>query len=216
MFLNVNIEYKPRNRKIYLKAIKPNNIIIRTPIRLSDDKIIEYLNNAYSFIKKALEREDIKKSNNIHLFGQEYEIKEIDDNNEYIECDATYFIIHKTISTDINKLVYNYYIDCLKHFINRYLEESKQALNINKIITVKYKNVKTYFGLCTPKKNQICFAAKLAKYDPILIKSVLYHELAHFYFLNHQKGFYKLLENVFPNYKYYQHKLRSIKYNDKY
>ncbi len=216
LYLNVYIEYKPRNRKIYLKALKPNNIIIRTPIMLTDGKIKEYLLNAYSYIKKSFERNEIEKTNNIHLFGQEYEIKLIDVNNEYVECDGKYIIIHKLENTDINKLIYKYYIDCLRHFINRYLEEAKQALNINKTINVKYKNVKTYFGLCTPKKNEICFAAKLAKYDPILIKSVLYHELSHFYFLNHQAGFYKLLENVFPNYKYYQHKLRSIKYNDKY
>ena len=105
LYLNVNIEYKPKNRRIYIKAIKPNTIIIRTPINLTDAKINEYLNNAYSFIKKALEKEDIKKSNNIHLFGQEYEIKEIDDNNEYVECDGSDFIIHKTLNTDINKLV---------------------------------------------------------------------------------------------------------------
>jgi len=216
LLLNVEIEYKPRNKKIYIKAKKPNIVIIRTPIKLADAKINDYLYDSYEFIKKVLSREEIIKNNTLHLFGEEYEIKEVDDFNSYIECDGEFIIIHKTTDTNIEKLVYNYYIECLRHFVNRYLEECKNSLNINKAIKVNYKNVKTYFGLCTPKRNTICFAAKLAKYEPILIKSVIYHELCHFYFLNHQQGFYKLLENVFSNYKYYQHKLRSIKYNDKY
>ena len=214
--LDVEIEYKPRNRRIYIKPIKPNKVIIRTPIKLNDSKINEYLYNSYSFIKKVLDKKDIEKNNTIHLFGTEYEIKEIDDIDSYVESDGKYIIVHKNKKTNVEKLIYSYLEECLRHFINRYLEECKQALNINKAITVKYKNVKTYFGQCTPKKNLICFASKLAKYEPILIKSVIYHELCHFYFLNHQASFYKLLENVFPNYKYYQHKLRSIKYNDKY
>ena len=97
LIINLEIEYKPRNKRIYIRPIKPNIVIIRTPIFLSDNKINEYLNASYNFIKKAFERKEkeIIKSNSIHLFGYEYEIKEIDDNNEYIECDGNYIIIHK-------------------------------------------------------------------------------------------------------------------------
>jgi predicted metal-dependent hydrolase len=214
--LLVEIEYKRKNRRIYIRPQKPNIVIIRTPIKLTDAKINEILLSSYKFIKRVLEKDDIIKEEKLHLFGFEYELKEIDDESSYVESDGKYIIIHKNENDDIKKLVSNYYIECLRHFINRYLEEAKTKLNINRIVDVKYKDVKTYYGVCFPKKNLIIFSSKLAKYDPILIKSVIYHELAHFYFLNHQQGFYKLLENVFPNYKYYQHKLRSIKYNDKY
>ena len=205
---------KRRNKKIYLHFYKPNIIKITTPYKLSNDKIMEYLNSSYKYIKKRIDYTEKPKENVLHLFGEEYNVKIVDAEESYVECDGKYIIIHKNESDDERKLEYNYYLECLKHFITRYLEEAKSSLNINRIITVKYKDVKTYFGICTPKKNQIGFAIKLAKYDPILIKSVLYHELCHFYFLNHQKGFYKLIENVFPNYKHYQHLLRSTKYND--
>lgn len=219
--LNVDVILKPRNRKIYIR-VKENNVInITTPIRLDSYKIEKYLNNSYSFIKKTIERmnkkEEIIISNKLHLFGQEYEIKEIiDEDNSYVICDGEFIIIHKKENEDSAKLVHNYYKECLSHFINRYLEEAKSALRINKIVNVGYKNVKTYFGICKPKENRIGFSTKLCKYEPVLIKSVIYHELAHFYFLNHQDGFYKILENAFPNYKYYQHKLRMLKYDDKY
>lgn len=219
--LHVNVIPKPRNRRIYIR-VKENNIInITTPIKLDNKKIEKYLNNSYDFIKKTIERmnkkEEIKISNKLHLFGQEYEIKEIiDDELSYVICDGQYIIIHKKENEDAAKLVHNYYKECLSHFVNRYIEEAKTALHINKVINVNYKNVKTYFGICKPKENKVGFSTKLCKYEPILIKSVIYHELAHFYFLNHQDGFYKILENAFPNYKYYQHKLRMLKYDDKY
>ena len=43
LLLNVEIEYKPRNKKIYIKAKKPNKVIIRTLIKLADAKINDYL-----------------------------------------------------------------------------------------------------------------------------------------------------------------------------
>ena len=205
---------KRKNRKIYLHFHKPNSIVITTPYKLSNEKINEYLDSAYRYIKKRINYVSEPKQNVLHLFGYEYKVKIVEASESYVECDGDYMIIHKNETDDERELVYKYYLECLKHFITRYLEEAKSRLNINRIINVKYKDVKTYFGICTPKKNQIGFAIKLAKYDPILIKSVLYHELCHFYFLNHQTGFYKLIENVFPNYKHYQHLLRSTKYND--
>ena len=98
--LYVNVILKPRNRRIYIR-VKENNIInITTPIKLDNKKIEKYLNNSYDFIKKTIEKmnvkEEIKISNKLHLFGQEYEIKEIiDDDMSYVICDGEYIIIQK-------------------------------------------------------------------------------------------------------------------------
>lgn len=212
--LMIDIIIKRSNRRIYLKVIKPNIIRITTPINLTNSKILEFIETDYNFIKKHLNKKEMIKENILHLFGKVYQLKLIEDKIEYAYYDESNIYIHYKNLEHIKKIVSSFYNQMLKKYIDLNIIEAKKNMNINYDLKINYKDVKTYFGQCRPKTKELTFSSKLAKYDNILILSVIYHELAHFYYLNHQEGFYRLLEKVFPNYKYYQKKLRSTKYND--
>ena len=107
-------------------------------------------------------------------------------------------------------------VDPLKKIVENNIEKIKNDMNINFPICIEYKNVKTFYGECIPKRKKLIFSLKLAKYDPIFIYYVIYHELTHFYYSNHQDDFYNLIESKFPNCKKIQHELRKIKYTDRY
>ena len=47
--------------------------------------------------------------------------------------------------------------------------------------------------------NEIGIELDLGRYDEKYIKTVLYHELCHFYELEHNENFYRILDKKLPN-----------------
>ena len=125
-------------------------------------------------------------------------------------------LVESVSRTYIKKLIDELYNDYLKSIVDKNISDIKTRFNLKSEITFEYKAVKTYFGECYPKRRLIILNKSLAKYDLIYILSVIYHEYAHFYYSNHQKGFYKLLDSLFPDYQNIQKNLRKIKYLDLY
>ena len=61
-------------------------------------------------------------------------------------------------------------------------------------------SAKTRFGSCSSKGN-ISFSWRLMLYPEQAIDYVVVHELAHLKQMNHSTAFYKIIEQIFPDYK---------------
>lgn len=66
---------------------------------------------------------------------------------------------------------------------------------------IKVKNLKSAWGICHPKKKYITFNKALYLKPMKAAEYVAVHEYVHFLYPNHQKGFYKKLYSVMPDYK---------------
>lgn len=215
----IDIIIKKNNKRIYIRPKYPNLVKITTPIKLSISKLEDILLKNYDFIKKVVQSAPLKlSSNKLHFFGKEYNIEIKPSLKNYIELnnDAIYIYAKSNDEITIKAIINKFYTENLKKFVEKEIAEAKNKLGILFNLTIKYKNVKTYFGQCMPKRKIVTFSTKLAKYDEIYIKSVIYHELAHFYYLNHGKDFYLLLESVFPGYMKTHKELKRIKFTDIY
>lgn len=207
---------KRRNKNIYLR-VRNKKIYITTPSLLTVSYIQNMITKNYNYIYSLLNKEE-NITNNIHFLGKKYnyEIIESTHNNIFIDNDIITIFTRKNEATYIKRILHLFYGNELKKIVDNYIFDAKKAFNIDFDIEFNFKNVKSYFGECYHKRKLIILATKLAKYDLIYILSVLYHELAHFYYQNHSKNFYDLLEKVFPKYKQVQKNLKKIKYNDIY
>jgi len=208
-----------RRNSIGIKVIYPNKIEIYSPYKLKEDDILSILSRHKRFISKRIIKEEIN-NDEIHILGNKYkiEIYEADFDNILVDDYLKIAKIYTKNNNDnyIFKIIDNYYENVLRSIVDKNIAEIKYKMKISFDIKFIYKRVNTYFGECFSKRNLVILNTKLAKYDLYYILSVIYHELAHFYYQNHQAGFYKLLEKVFPNYKNAQKELRRIKYNEKY
>ncbi len=219
LLIEVELEVKPRNRRTYIKPRYPNKVIITSPYSISKDRMIELVKKFESYLYKHLKEKPkaIEKSDSIHVFGNKYKFITRNDIFDHIHVEDDNFICYiRNENTNIKKLVDEYYYKKTKEFVEYYFDTIKKDMNLNFNINIKYKNVKTYFGECIPSKQEIIFSTRLAKYDPIYIKSVIYHELAHFYYHGHGDNFYILMDKKFPNYKRIQHEMRMKRYKDIY
>lgn len=77
------------------------------------------------------------------------------------------------------------------------VEELSKELNV-KINKIYFKRMKTRWGSCSSKKNINIYLMHLPSY---LIEYVVYHELAHLVEMGHNKKFWNIISNKYPNYK---------------
>lgn len=68
-------------------------------------------------------------------------------------------------------------------------------------VPIEIKAVKSYWGKCFSRPLRLIFNCHLMKYSVQTIDAVIYHELTHFYHMNHSKAFYDRLISVYPSYK---------------
>ena len=209
-----------RKRSTYgIKIIDNNNIEVYSPYKLNDDEIIKLLEKHKRFISKRIPSVDVK-SDEIHILGKLYKIKviETDFYNILVDDYLSEVRIYTKYNDDraISIIINEYYKNVLMDIVNKNIDRIKKEMNIDYDITFQYKKVNTYFGECFHKKRLVILNTSMAKYEMKYILSVIYHELAHFYFHNHQDKFYDYLDKVFPDYKNIQKELRKIRYYEKY
>ena len=216
--LDLEIIKKISNKRTYIRCLYPNKVIIKAGRYFNNSDIDKIMQDALPFIKRSLKR--LNENNNInndiiHFNGKEYQYEIKLSNYRRIEIDNNKIIFYVFSNDDNLKLMYeNFLFDNLVKIVKEEIVKAKKDLNINFDIKLSFKKVKTYFGECYPKRKEIIFNIDLMRYDTLYIRSVIYHELAHFYILNHSERFYNLLESVFKNYRSIQKEMKKIKYND--
>ena len=80
-----------------------------------------------------------------------------------------------------------------------------------KPIAVKISAAKTRWGSCSGKKS-INFSWRLIMADEDVIDYVVIHELAHIAEMNHSDKFWAIVENILPDYKQRQKRLKEMQH----
>jgi len=76
-------------------------------------------------------------------------------------------------------------------------------------INLAVKDMKSRWGVCYPSKGKIVLNKKLVAFPYALQEYVIVHELVHFKYPNHQKGFHDEMQRLMPDYKQRRKALRS-------
>lgn len=67
--------------------------------------------------------------------------------------------------------------------------------------TLKMRAMKSLWGSCNRKKNIVTLNYELLRFPQKCIDYVVFHELTHFLFINHDKNFYGYISHFMPDYK---------------
>jgi len=205
------------NKNTYLR-FKKDICVITTNYQITENQIRELLINNYDYIQRLFQKRsnyEPQIKNNFEellLWGKNYKIEFSKEEQSYSVSDNRIILGIKNpslvaIKTKIKKLY--------QDEVNRYLKIHKTRLlmsfnnyKLNPEYKVKY--MKRAFGLCMPKKKLITLNYYLAALPEKYLESVILHEIAHFFFFNHQKEFYQLLETVSPNCKKLNKELKKL------
>ncbi|MGI6324354.1 MAG: M48 family metallopeptidase [Bacilli bacterium] len=197
---------KKKNRNTYIRVKDDFTIYVTTNYLMNKNDLIKLLNNNISAIKKMINREKRKQVKYIdgYYLGKSYDIiilpqlrePTINGNKLFIDDKDN---INKWYKKEANRIFnerLNYILDCFNE-------------NIPKP-TLKIRKMKSRWGVCNQKKQQITLNLELIKHDIMTIDYVIVHELCHFIYPNHSRFFWTLVAKYIPNYKIIRKQMRDI------
>ena len=143
-------------------------------------------------------------NNERYLFlGREYIFNISQANINKIMVEGNYLTIHsKSLEPDyIKKILNKWLIEQAYLTFEVTLNKCFQKMDkyLAKYPILEIKKYKSRWGCCYPKDNKIILNLSLIHTSLELIEYVVYHELCHFVYKNHQSEFHNLLKQFVPN-----------------
>ena len=194
---------RKKNKHTYIR-VKNNEIVITTNYLTPKILINKLIKNNSKEIEQMIINNNKKiNDNNFYLLGNKYDVI-------YDEL-----ITKTTINND--KLIVKNELELTK-FLDQYIKIifssrlNKWYSILKKEIPVpnlKIRKMKSRWGVCNTKNNNVTLNYYLYKYDLECLDYVIVHELSHFIVGNHSKDFWKIVNKYYPNYKEVKKKLRS-------
>ena len=105
---------------------------------------------------------------------------------------------------DLRLFLKNIALKTLTEEVHKY----ETIMGIEKPYKIRVKDTCRQYGSNSKRTHSLSFQTSLIHYSLDIIDTVVVHELAHEFERNHQKAFYNVVYNFFPNYKELQRKLK--------
>lgn len=213
------MEYQITRKRIknFILRIYPDlKITVSAPISASDRDIEKFISSKREWIEKTLEKiksrqENLKgkKEKGINILGREVELRIISSDLKRIRLteNSLYIYTNESSKSFIEKILLDWKIEKLKEILEKYLEKYITLLE-TKINYYKIKKLSSAWGIYHKRENYISFNFDLIEKEESLIEYVVLHELCHIFHMDHQKGFWSLVEKYMPDYKERRKKLK--------
>jgi predicted metal-dependent hydrolase len=221
-----DIEFKiiySRRRSIGISVLPDSSVIVRVPHLTSLKTINRIVNDKYSWVLKhrdnyiKLNNSSLKKSyiaGEAHLFrGKEHLLRIEKSGKPYILFSEGIIEIRTDRADDpamIKRLLYKGYkneaVSLFPEFMRKVLSDHDNQMF--KPAGLVIRTMKRRWGSCS-NKGIITLSTELIKLDDLYIEYVITHELCHLKQHNHGPKFYKLLSELFPDWKSVRKELRK-------
>lgn len=216
-FENQIISYtlvRKKVKNINMRINRNGDVTVSAPSYVSANIIEQFVRSNAQRIIDAQKRfadfrnQTVKYENGdfLYVLGKKYSLQiDYAEKSRYvISEDSVVFYVNKNSDVQQRRALYDKMLadtaeklfpkvtgDCLPLFYGR----------IKSVPYLKIRKMRSQWGNCRAAKNTITLNSRLAAYDEEVIKSVVCHELCHFFHQNHSKAFYNLLTSVMPEWK---------------
>jgi predicted metal-dependent hydrolase len=208
---------KKSNRKTIAIHIKNGEVEVRCPMRTSQRQITDFVNSKKNWIEKHLasqlknveKREDftVEYGSELSYLGKKYPIIATENKNCGFS-DNAFRIPNNLENEDIKRFCISIYKNLAKIYLTKRTVEFSEKMDTT-FKTVKITSAKTRWGSCSSKKS-INYCWRLIMADSDVVDYVIVHELAHTFEFNHSESFWRIVENIIPNYKELKFKLKEL------
>jgi predicted metal-dependent hydrolase len=208
--ITFRIKYSTRARYLRLQINPSTGLEVILPPKCKMEEAERFIYKKREWILKHLKNVSPKK-----------EFTYLGDNIEIEQKYNLFLLKHKIIyhqntikiespsgSDDGTRRIYNTWLKLkAKDYLPERTNELAQQNNFS-FKQVRIRNQKTRWGSCSAGGN-ISLNYKLMKYRKEIIDYVIIHELCHLKEMNHSKRFWKLVEEIVPDYKNIKKELRA-------
>ncbi len=194
---------KKNNKNIYIRIKDKDTISITIPFLYTERKAFKILEENKKSIEKMLKKKEEKKEmeEGIWFLGKKYDYIKTSLYDFEIFENKVYAKDEKTLEKGFLKEMKRIYTERLEYWYQTFEESIPYP-------KLKFRKMKTRWGVCNKKDNSITLNTELLKYDVEKLDYVIVHELAHFIHFNHSPSFWLLVEKYCPHYKKIRKELR--------
>ena len=207
-------------KNMYLRVTKERKAVISAPYFISDEEIQKFVYLKEEWLKKAMSKErnlmhnfsTFEEGEERTLLGKKY-VLHIDTTKEsgyYFKGNDLVLCVgdNSTVESRKKALV-KVYREAMEEILPEIAERCQKSCGIN-AKEWRIRDMKTRWGSCNTREERIWINVWLVEKNPMCIKAVVYHELAHLRCLGHNKAFYKLLDEIYPEYREAEKMLKGI------
>lgn len=208
------------NRKtLSLSILKDGQIVIKAPIKMSDDAIEKFVYEKQNWIRQKLayiehnkeKYDDVMHYKKFLLFGNKYSLKLA--NVKKIETSDTEMSIYIPKDTPEDKILTklkSWYKKTAKNVLEERLNYICGLIKL-KPNAFRISDSKGRWGACNSKGN-VSFNFRVVMLEPSVIDYVIVHELCHLVEMNHSKRFWNLVTSFLPNVDIQKKKIKECSF----
>lgn len=212
-----------RRKSISIIVSPGKGVTVRAPFGTGLKSLEKFVNSKSGWIRKHLEKQNsLIRINNgrkyadggSHLYkGEEKILKIVRSEKPYVRLNGRYIetgVRDTGNESLIKRVLALWYIREAHDFTSLKLNEilMRYASYSFKPTSLVIRPLKSRWGSCT-SRGKITISSELIKLDPAYTDYVIIHELCHLKHHNHGKDFYRLLEELVPDYKALRKELKT-------
>ena len=193
---------KKNNKNTYIR-IKNGKIYVTTNYFATKVYIKKLLDKNKDYLRKMIDNDNGKEelNSNFYYLGNKYDIIIVPSLDIDITDDKIFVKSEDYLNKWLKKQTEIIFKNRL-NFIYNLFEEKIPYPNL------KIRKMKTRWGVCNRKNNNVTLNSELIKYGYAQIDYVIIHELSHFVHFNHSHDFWLLVSKYCNNYKNIRKSLR--------
>ncbi len=207
--------------------VKSDKIVyVTVPYGVSDIEINAFILRYVGFIEKSIDKiekaqfsarqaENFSDGDGICVFGKIKKLRVASgDKNVCLFTDENVLLTVKDAADiALKKKVFDKFARAATERLIRSLcieYYPKFAFKVKTFPEIKFRQMTSRWGSCTPDKNKMTFNYALIAAPIECIEYVVVHEYAHFIEQNHSKRFYAVVEKILPDYKLRRSALKKV------
>ncbi|MDE7398425.1 MAG: M48 family metallopeptidase [Oscillospiraceae bacterium] len=204
---------RKRVKNINFRAKEDSIVYISANPRVTTKEIENFLIQRADFFLDAFdklrERENKSSINtkSVNWLGREYPVRIIQNAREiavFDEVECRVFTSEKDNNGYILSLIQREINERFPELCREINAEVRAELAENGLSApptqITIKDMKTRWGSCSYTRGHISINIRLAAYPRETVKSVFWHEYAHYWHHDHSRAFYEFLERYYPEY----------------
>lgn len=213
-------ELKRQCRRSITARIRRDGVIeVKAPLLYSESDMMAFLKqhqrwlfNHYNKIKNADNHKKTFTSGEMHHYlGEKYELRVVESNKNSVVIQDGYLIVSvkspDLVENQLNKWYKNQakivFGDLIVPIIERFRKYNVAPTKIG------IRDMRSRWGSCS-RKGHISLNLQLIKLPENCIRQVMIHEMCHLVYFNHQAGFYALMTEMMPDWKYWKKQLKFL------
>ena len=196
---------KKKNKNTYIRVNQDLEIYVTTSYFTTGKAVIKLIKENEHEIYKMIEkrRKEQEREKKFYYLGQEYEIYVMPTNHEVEIYDHTMMIpSEKKLQAFLKQQMKELFTEHYDYWYQQFEEPIHKP-------KLKFRKMKTRWGVCNRRDDSITLNTKLLEYDTKYLDYVIIHELSHLVHFDHSKEFWQVVGKYCPDYRVLRKEMRD-------